>query len=53
MDQYEYLLRQYRLATKMELTDENIIIVLEELQLHSHHLIPLKNDSTNNKSLNK
>ena len=30
-DQYEYLLRQYRLATKMELTDENIIIVLEEL----------------------
>ena len=30
-DQYEYLLRQYRLATKMELTDENIITVLEEL----------------------
>ena len=30
-DQYEYLLRQYRLATKMELTDENIILVLEEL----------------------
>ena len=30
-DQYEYLLRQYRLATKMELTDENIIIVLEEV----------------------
>ncbi len=29
--QYEYLLRQYRLATKMELTDENIITVLEEL----------------------
>ena len=34
MDQYEYLLRQYRLATKMELTDENIIIVLEELLPH-------------------
>ena len=30
-DQYEYLLGQYRLATKMELTDENIILVLEEL----------------------
>ena len=30
-DQYEYLLRQYRLATKIELTDENIIAVLEEL----------------------
>ena len=30
-DQYDYLLRQYRLATKMELNDENIIAVLEEL----------------------
>ena len=30
-DQYDYLLRQYKLATKMELTDENIITVLEEL----------------------
>ena len=28
---YEYLKRQYRMATKMELTDENIIAVLEEL----------------------
>ena len=30
-DQYDYLLRQYKLATKMELNDENIIAVLEEL----------------------
>ena len=31
MDQYEYLLRQYKLATKMELTEENVIEVLQEL----------------------
>ena len=31
MDQYEYLLRQYKLATKMELNDANIIEVLEGL----------------------
>ena len=30
-DQYEYLLRQYRLATHMELTEDNVIRVLEEL----------------------
>ena len=28
---YEYLQRQFRLATKMELTDGNVIAVLEEL----------------------
>jgi len=28
---YEYLKRQHRLATKMELNDENVIAVLEEL----------------------
>ena len=28
---YEYLKRQYRLATKMELNEENVLIVLEEL----------------------
>ena len=28
---YEYLQRQYRLATKMELNEENVLIVLEEL----------------------
>tara|TARA_R100000808_G_C2063117_1_gene93693 strand:+ start:261 stop:557 length:297 start_codon:yes stop_codon:yes gene_type:complete len=35
MSQYEYLVRQYELAThmekKMELTEENVIKVLEEL----------------------
>ena len=35
MSQYEYLVRQYKLAThmekKMELTEENVIKVLEEL----------------------
>ena len=31
MDQYEYLKRQYYLATHMELTEENVIRVLEEL----------------------
>ena len=35
MSQYEYLVRQYELAThmekKMELTEENVITVLEEL----------------------
>ena len=35
MSQYEYLVRQYQLAThmekKMELTEENVIKVLEEL----------------------
>ena len=35
MSQYEYLVRQYKLAThmekKMELTEENVITVLEEL----------------------
>ncbi len=30
-DQYEYLKRQHYLATHMELTDENVIAVLEEL----------------------
>ena len=30
-NQYEYLKRQYYLATHMELTDENVIRVLEEL----------------------
>ena len=30
-DQYEYLKRQHRLATKMELNDENIMEVLQEL----------------------
>ena len=30
-DQYEYLKRQYYLATHMELTDEKVIAVLEEL----------------------
>ena len=28
---YEYLKRQHRLATKMELNDDNVIAVLEEL----------------------
>ena len=31
MDQYEYLKRQHYLATHMELTEENVIRVLEEL----------------------
>ena len=31
-NQYEYLKRQYYLATHMELTEENVIRVLEELQ---------------------
>ena len=31
MSQYEYLKRQYYLATHMELTEENVIRVLEEL----------------------
>ena len=30
-NQYEYLKRQYYLATHMELTEENVIRVLEEL----------------------
>ena len=30
-DQYEYLLRQYRLATHMELTEDNVMKVLEDL----------------------
>ena len=31
-NQYEYLKRQHYLATHMELTEENVIRVLEELQ---------------------
>ena len=31
MDQYDYLKRQHYLATHMELTEENVIRVLEEL----------------------
>ena len=31
MDQYDYLKRQHYLATHMELTEENVIKVLEEL----------------------
>ena len=31
MSQYEYLKRQYYLATHMELTEENVVRVLEEL----------------------
>ena len=30
-DQYEYLKRQHYLATHMELTEENVVRVLEEL----------------------
>ena len=30
-NQYEYLKRQYYLATHMELTEENVVRVLEEL----------------------
>ena len=31
MDQYEYLKRQHYLATHMELTEENVMRVLEDL----------------------